>query len=113
MAESFYQKSSVRQLGRLKNASPNSGETVDAINTFFEKAMMQGALPSKTKELIAIAVAHATACPYCIDYHVKAAKRAGATEAEMSEAILVAIALRAGGAFMHAGIAYDSFDEPA
>jgi AhpD family alkylhydroperoxidase len=113
MADSFYQKTSVKQLRRLKAGSPNAGETVSAMNTFMAKAVADGALPAKTKELIAIAVAHATKCPYCIDHHVKAAKKAGATEPEISEAVLVAIALSAGAAFTHAGMAYEAFDEQA
>ncbi|HYG75725.1 MAG TPA: carboxymuconolactone decarboxylase family protein [Planctomycetota bacterium] len=113
MADSFYQKASVKQLRRLKAGSPNAGETVAAMNTFMAKAVGEGVLPAKTKELIAIAVGHATKCPYCIDHHVKAAKKAGASEAEVSEAILVAIALSAGAAFTHAGMAYEAFDEQA
>jgi len=113
MADSFYQKTSLKQLRRLKAGSPNAGETVAAMNTFMAKAVADGALPTKTKELIAIAVGHATKCPYCIDHHVKSAKKAGATEAEISEAILVAIALSAGAAFTHAGMAYEAFDEQA
>ncbi len=113
MADSFYQKASLKQLRRLKAASPNAAESVAAMNTFFGKAVADGALPAKTKELIAIAVGHATKCPYCIEHHVKAAKKAGATEAEISETILVAIALSAGAAFTHAGMAYDALDEQA
>jgi AhpD family alkylhydroperoxidase len=113
MADSFYQKASLKQLRRLKAASPNAAESVTAMNTFFAKAVGDGVLPAKTKELIAIAVGHATKCPYCIDHHVKAAKKAGATEAEISETILVAIALSAGAAFTHAGMAYEAFDEQA
>ena len=52
-------------------------------------------------ELIAVAVAMTTQCPYCIDAHVKKAKAAGATDAELTEATLVAAALRAGGAVTH------------
>jgi len=113
MADSFYQKASIKQLRKLKNASPNAGETVAAMNTFFTKAVGEGVLPAKTKELIAIAVGHATRCPYCIDHHVKAAKKAGASEAEISETILVAVALSAGAAYTHAGMAFDAYDEQA
>jgi len=59
----------------------------------------------KIKELIAIGVAHTTQCPYCIESHVKAAQKAGATAKEIAEAIFVAAALRAGGAFAHSTIA--------
>jgi AhpD family alkylhydroperoxidase len=78
---------------------------------FFSKAMSEGVLPVKVTELIAIAVGHATECPYCIDHHVKAAIKAGATEAEINEAIIVAISLSAGAAFTHAGLALDAIDE--
>jgi AhpD family alkylhydroperoxidase len=111
MADSFYQKTSLKQLRRLKTASPNATETFGAMQTFMAKAVADGALPAKTKELIAIAVAHATKCPYCIDHHVKTAKKLGVNEAEISEAILVSVALNAGAAFTHAGMAYDAFDE--
>jgi AhpD family alkylhydroperoxidase len=111
MSDHFYQKSSLKQLRRLKAGSPNAGEAIGAMNTFFAKAVADGALPAKTKELIAIAVAHATHCVYCIDHHVKAAAKAGATEAEINEAIIVAISLTAGASFTHAGVALDSLDE--
>jgi AhpD family alkylhydroperoxidase len=67
----------------------------------FEK---ESALPRKVKELIAIAVAHTTQCPYCIESHVKAAKKAGASDSEIAEAIFVTAALRAGGAFAHSTV---------
>ena len=56
----------------------------------------------KYKELIAVAVAVTTQCAYCIDLHAIAARRAGASEAELAEATMVAAALRAGGAVTHA-----------
>src|SRR5256885_17051538 len=113
MADSSHQKSTTKHWRRLKTATPTAGESVAAMTPFFAKATAEGVLPAKTKELIAIAVGHATKCPYCIEHHVKAAKKAGATEAEISETILVAIALSAGAAFTHAGMAYDAFDEQA
>jgi AhpD family alkylhydroperoxidase len=59
---------------------------------------------TRAKELIAIGAAHTTQCPYCIESQVKAAKKAGATDQEIAEAIFVAAALRAGGAFAHSTI---------
>jgi AhpD family alkylhydroperoxidase len=53
------------------------------------------------KELIAIAVALTTQCPYCIDIHSGNARKAGATDAEIAEAAMVAAALRAGAAVTH------------
>lgn len=66
-----------------------------------------GALDVKTKQLIAVATAHVTQCPYCIRGHTKAALRAGATERELMEAIWVAAEMRAGAAFAHSLIALD------
>ncbi|WP_324191649.1 carboxymuconolactone decarboxylase family protein [Nocardia cyriacigeorgica] len=60
---------------------------------------------AKTKQLIAVAVAHVTQCPYCIAGHTKLAHRAGAGDAEIMEAIWVAAEMRAGGAFAHSTIA--------
>lgn len=59
-------------------------------------------LDAKTRELIALAVAITTRCDGCIDAHVRKAKSAGATKAEMAEAMGVAIALNAGAAFTYA-----------
>ena len=56
---------------------------------------------TKTKQLIAVAVAHVTHCPYCIRGHTKAAMRHGATREELMEAIWVAAEMRAGGAYTH------------
>src|SRR5262249_12172636 len=69
---------------------------------FDKAAVAPGAIPVKYKELIAIAVAMTTQCPYCIDIHNSNARRAGATEAEIAEAAMVAAALRAGASVTHA-----------
>jgi AhpD family alkylhydroperoxidase len=66
-----------------------------------------GALPTKTKQLIAVAVAHVTQCPYCIRSHTGAALRHGATAEEIMEAIWVAAEMRAGGASSHSALALD------
>ena len=78
----------------------------------FSKAVFApGALDAKTKQLIALAVAHVTQCPYCIKGHAPAAKRAGASEAEVMEAIWVAAEMRAGGAVAHSHLAFEAFDQ--
>ncbi len=77
-------------------------------NEIFEK---ESALSRKMKELVAIGVAHTTQCPYCIEGHVRAAKKAGASDQEIAEAIFVAAALRAGGAFAHSTIAMSVLSE--
>lgn len=83
-------------------------EINDAFMAFSKAVFAAGALDAKTKQLIAVAVAHVTQCPYCIQGHTKGALRAGATEQEMMEAIWVAAEMRAGGAFAHSTIALDT-----
>ena len=80
-------------------------EPYAAFRTFSQKVFAAGALPSKTKQLIAVAVAHVTQCPYCIRGHTELALKEGATEQELMEAIWVAAEMRAGGAFAHSALA--------
>ena len=61
----------------------------------------EGALDHKTKQLIAVAVAHNTRCPRCIDGHTALAAHAGATPQEITESIWVAAEVHAGGTFAH------------
>jgi AhpD family alkylhydroperoxidase len=72
-----------------------------AFVAFDAAAFEGGQIPLKYKELMAVAVALTTQCPYCIEIHAKKAKQAGATEQELAETTLVAAALRAGGAMTH------------
>jgi len=62
-------------------------EIYTAFQSFSQRVFAEGALPSKTKELIAVAVAHVTQCPYCIRSHTKRATMKGATGQEIMEAI--------------------------
>jgi AhpD family alkylhydroperoxidase len=77
----------------------------EAFKAFSQSVFADGALPAKTKQLIAIGAAHVTQCPYCIRSHTKAALRDGATPEEIMEAIWVAAEIRAGGAYAHSAIA--------
>ncbi len=80
----------------------------DAFKAFQEAVFAEGALDKRTKQLIAVAVAHVTQCPWCIQGHVKAARRAGASDEQVMEAIWVAAEIRAGAAFAHSLIALDA-----
>jgi AhpD family alkylhydroperoxidase len=82
-------------------------EIMEAFRAFGQKVFADGALPSKTKQLIAVAVAHVTQCPYCIRGHTDLALKAGATDKEIMEAVWVAAEMRAGGAYAHSIIALD------
>lgn len=71
---------------------------------FDKKAFAAGALPVKTKELIALGIAHITQCPWCIDAHTQKAVAAGANDNELGEVIFVAMAMAAGAAWSHGGL---------
>ena len=86
---------------KLKTFGELSPEAWEAFVAFDKAAMADGALSTKTKELIAVAVALTTQCAYCIEIHTKKAKKAGNTDAEIAETVMVAAALRAGGAVTH------------
>jgi len=91
----------MKNLSRLKVIEANAPEGMKAFVAFDKAAMAAGAIPVKYKELLALAVAFTTQCPYCIEIHSKKAREAGATDAEISETVLVAAALRAGAAMTY------------
>jgi AhpD family alkylhydroperoxidase len=75
---------------------------------FSRTVFAEGALPTKTKQLIAVAVAHVTQCPYCVRAHTAAALRHGAAAEEIMEAIWVGAEMRAGGSYAHSALALDT-----
>jgi AhpD family alkylhydroperoxidase len=83
-------------------------EAIEAFRTFNQLALKQGFLSAKTKELIAVACAHITQCPYCIKGHMRKATKLGVTKQELAEAILVAIALNAGSSSAHSHFALEN-----
>lgn len=85
-------------------------EIYGAFRTFSQRVFADGALPAKTKQLIAVAVAHVTQCPYCIRGHTDEALKKGATEHELMEAIWVASEMRAGAAYAHSLLAIDAMN---
>ena len=91
----------MKNLSKLKNLEANAPEAMKAFVAFDKAALAGGAIPAKYKELMALAVAFTTQCPYCIEIHSNKARGIGASEPEIAEAVLVAAALRAGGAITH------------
>lgn len=83
-------------------------EPLKAFKAFSAAVFADGALPNVSKQLIAVAVAHVTQCPYCIKGHTAEALKQGATEAQVMEAIWVAAEMRAGGAYAHSALALDT-----
>lgn len=108
MPQSPYPSASSELSARRKQAQP---DTHDAFQGFSRQVFADGALPEKTKQLIAVAVAHVTQCPYCIRGHARLAQRRGASEQEIMEAIWVAAEMRAGAAYAHSVIALDALAE--
>jgi len=84
---------------------------LQAFKAFSAAVFADGALPNVTKQLIAVAVAHTTQCPYCIKGHTAEALKQGATEQQIMEAIWVAAEMRAGGAFAHSVLALEEMNK--
>lgn len=94
----MYDMNNLKELGAL---GKNAQEAMKAFQALDTAALADGAIPKKYKELIAIAVALTTQCPYCLEIHKKHAVEAGATPEELAEVTFVAAALRAGAAVVH------------
>ena len=108
MSESIYPVVSQDLARKRRELTP---AIQDAFHAFSELVFADGALPAKTKQLIAVAAAHITQCPYCIKGHTRAAIKQGANSKEIMEAIWVAAEMRAGGADAHSTLALHAMGE--
>ena len=90
-----------KNLSKMKSLEVHAPEAMQAFVAFDKAALAEGAIPRKYKELMALAVAFTTQCPYCIEIHANSARELGTSDSEIAEAVLVAAALRAGGAITH------------
>jgi len=108
MDSQLYPESSKDLSRKRKELAPGIAATFKA---FGECVFADGAIPSKTKELIAVAVAHVTQCPYCIRGHTERALKRGATPEEVMEAIWVAAEMRAGASYAHSILAIDTIEK--
>jgi len=107
MTRPMFPESSLDISARRKVLAPKQ---LEAFQTFSKVVFSDGALSEKIKQLIAVAVAHTTQCPYCIRGHTRAARRSGATPEEIMESIWVAAEMRAGGAYAHSTVALDDLE---
>lgn len=107
-SEPMYHQATPEIAARRKELAPHTHEAFEA---FSRSVFAEGALDEKTKQLIAVAVAHTTQCPYCIQGHTRLAHRKGASDQEIMEAIWVAAEMRAGGAYAHSTLALDVLDK--
>lgn len=105
----FHDRSDLKHLAEMKKAAPREFDAWLKLDQIV--GLEDGAIPRKYRELIALAVAHTTQCVYCIDVHTAAAVKAGVSKAEVAEAVLLAAALRSGGAGAHGAMTMRLFDE--
>jgi AhpD family alkylhydroperoxidase len=105
----YHDADDLKLLSELKKLAPEEFKGFVALDSIVAKE--DGAIPRKYRELIALAVALTTQCPYCLDVHTRNAKRAGATREEVAETALLAAALRAGAAVTHGTLALKLFDQ--
>lgn len=99
----------MKNLSRLKKLDENSPNAMKAFWEFDKEAFTAGEVGALQKQLIAVAVALTTQCPYCIELHLKAARKEGATDKMLSETAVIAAAMRAGAAITHASHLFNNF----
>ena len=88
-------------LQRFPEIGENRGELAKKFFDWYGAVFADGALSAREKSLIALAVAHAVQCPYCIEAYSTDALRQGADLDQMTEAVHVAAAIRGGSSLMH------------
>ena len=109
MSDHYHDPADLRLLKEMGKLAPTEFNAWLALDQVVGRD--DGAIPRKYRELIALAVAFTTQCPYCIEVHTKAAKKAGATRQEVTESTFVAAALRAGAAATHGAMALKFYDK--
>jgi len=96
--DSYYKAADLPKFAEIAEDAPELGKKFfDYYGAVFE----EGELSAREKSLIALAVAHALQCPYCIDAYSKDCLEKGSNRAEMTEAIHVACAIRGGASLVH------------
>ncbi|GGH36304.1 carboxymuconolactone decarboxylase family protein [Paenibacillus segetis] len=107
----YYDRTNLQRIPDLMKLAPQAANSFLA----FEQDVFHASdiIAAKEKELIAVAVAHVTGCPYCIDVHVKKCKALGGTQEEIFQAVLIATSTQAGALLSHATHALIAFEENA
>jgi alkylhydroperoxidase/carboxymuconolactone decarboxylase family protein len=90
-----------KDLGRFAEIGREAPELWQKFLDWYNAVFKEGALSEREKALIALAVAHAVQCPYCIDAYATAALEQGSNEEQMTEAVHVAAAIRGGASLVH------------
>jgi len=108
MQKTYYDPADLKKFGNITEWSEELG------NKFFEyygKVFEEGALSSREKSLIALAVSHVVHCPYCIDAYTKDGLQKGVTKEEMMEAVHVGAAIKSGATLVHGVQMMNKYDK--
>ena len=98
MSDTYY---NAKDLGKFGEVTEWQKELGDKFFDYYGKVFEPGALTAREKSLIALAVAHAIQCPYCIDAYTTDSVKRGVSEEEMMEAVHVTTAIRGGASLVH------------
>lgn len=96
--KTYYNPEDLKKFGNIADFEPNLAKK---FFDYYGEVFKEGALTAREKSLIALAVAHAVQCPYCIDAYTSDALEKGCDEAQMMEAIHVTAAIRGGASLVH------------
>ncbi len=95
---SYYETVDLAKLSEVAAGAPALWEK---FQDWYAETLKDGALTAREKSLIALAVSNALQCPYCIDVHIRGAMETGSSIEQMTEAVQVAAAIRAGATLSH------------
>ena len=90
-----------QDLAKFPEIGEEAPEIAKKFFDYYQAVFAEGELTEREKALIALAVAHAVQCPYCIDAYTNTCLEKGSNKAEMTEAIHVACAIRGGASLVH------------
>jgi 4-carboxymuconolactone decarboxylase len=94
----YYHDHDLQQFAKIGDHAP---ELWRKFSEWYGAVFAEGALTEREKALIALGVAHAVQCPYCIDAYTQAALEKGSNLEQMTEALHVASAIRGGASLVH------------
>jgi alkylhydroperoxidase/carboxymuconolactone decarboxylase family protein len=98
MSEHYYHQHDLSRFGEIGEEAP---ELAKKFFAWYDAVFSEGSLTVREKALIALGVAHAVQCPYCIDAFSSSCLRSGADPEQMTEAVHVAAAIRGGASLVH------------
>jgi 4-carboxymuconolactone decarboxylase len=96
--DTYYKPEDLLKFEEIGEEAPELGKK---FFEYYQAVFAEGELTEREKALIALAVAHAVQCPYCIDAYTQTCLEKGSNRAEMTEAVHVATAIRGGASLVH------------